>query len=253
MIQSWRVPMQPIKPSSDAERPDENPYAPPQAEPRPEADKKRAVQADSQRKEHLRRESCIRATGLLCLIIAVIVILTFGLGTLSELRRIGSSGEEGIEPWMHRRWIARMTSVISLAVIAAFTSWGLFRLRNWGRLALTIVTTLPVPAPLCGWLLLNRTANPGLEERPALKGLILLSAISALSSLPSLFLMWSPKGQMVFSPEYRETIRQTPDLRPGCSGLLPTLVAAPAGFVSYSLLMVTVLTILVMLGLIRSF
>ena len=210
--------MQQSEPSSDAERPDENPYAPPRAELRPEVDKKTADEGESQRKEHLRRESCIRVTGLLCLIMAMIIILTFGFGTLSELRRIGSSGEEGIEPWMHRRWIARMTSVISLAVIGAVTSWGLFRLKNWGRWALTIVTTLPIPALFCGWLLLPRTANPAVEESPDLVGLIAMSVVSALSSLPSLFLVWSPKGRMVFSPGYRQTIRQTPELRPGCSG-----------------------------------
>ena len=125
--------------------------------------------------------------------------------------------------------------------------------KELGRWALTIVTTLPIPALFCGWLLLPRTANPAVEESPDLVGLIAMSVVSALSSLPSLFLVWSPKGRMVFSPGYRQTIRQTPELRPGCSGFLPTLVAVPAVLVSYLMLLVTVLTILVMLGLIRSF
>jgi hypothetical protein len=169
--------MQQRKPSSDGERPDD-PYAPPRAVTIQPIEAKEIDQADSQRRKHLRRESCIRVTGLLCLIIAVIVLLAFGLGTLSELRRLSSSGEEGIEPWMYRRWIARMTSVISLAFFAAVTSWGLFRLRNWGRWALTIVTTLPVPVLICGWLLLPRTANPGLEQGPDLWGLMLLWVMS---------------------------------------------------------------------------
>jgi hypothetical protein len=244
--------MQQSKPSSDGERQDD-PYAPPRAETGQAIEEKETDQAATQRRKHLRRESCIRVTGQLCLIIAVIVFLTFGLGTLSELRRLGSSGEEAIEPWMHRRWVARMTSVISLALIAAVTSWGLFRLRNWGRWALTILTTLPVPALLCGWLLLPRAPKPGLEQSPDLGGLLLLWVMSTLSSVPSLFLMWSPKGRMVFSSGYRETIRQMPDLRPGCSGFLPTLLAVPAGFLSYSLLMVTVLMSMVMLGLIDDF
>ncbi len=139
--------MRQSEPSRDGERPDENPYAPPRAEVRPEIDQKGTDQAASQRKEHLRRELCIRVTGLLCLIMAIIVILTFGLGTLWELRAADSAERGGVEPWMHERWIVRMTSVISLAAIAAVSSWGLFRLRNWGRWALTIVTMLPVP---CG-------------------------------------------------------------------------------------------------------
>jgi hypothetical protein len=155
LIQSWRSPMKQTKPSVDDEGPDDNPYAPPRAETRPAVDEVESNPVEKRRRKHIRRESCIRLTGLLSLIMAVIVLLTFLLGTLSELRRQDSS----IEPWMHQRWIVRMASVNSLAAIAALTSWGLFRLRNWGRWALTIVTTLPVPALVCGWLLLNHAST----------------------------------------------------------------------------------------------
>jgi hypothetical protein len=64
--------------------------------------------------------------------------------------------------------------------------------------------------------------------------------------------MWSPKGNIVFSPEYRETIRQTPHLRSGCSGVFPALVALFAELFSYFVLLMSVLSILAMLGLIRS-
>ena len=152
---------------------------------------------------------------------------------------------------MYRRWVARMICVISIAVLAFVTNWGLFRLRNWGRWALTIVTTLPVPALVCGWLLLNRTANPGFKRlNPA--GLTALSVMSALSCPLLLFLMWSPRGEMVFSPEYSETIRRTPGSRAGCSGILPALAALSAELASYFVLLLTVLSILVILGLIRS-
>jgi hypothetical protein len=209
-------------------------------------------QIRKQRQDHLRRESCVRVTGLLCLILAVIVILSFGLGTLSELRKSPSFSERGIEPWMHQRWIFRMTTVISTAVIACITSFGLYKLQNWGRWAFTMVTALPASLLACGWLLLNRAAYRGLEESADPDGLIIASVVSALFSLPSLFLMWSPKGRMVFSPGYREAIRQTPDLRPGCWGILPALIVVPAALVSYFVLTMTVLLIVLMLGLIRS-
>ena len=154
--------------------------------------------------------------------------------------------------WMYRRWVARMISVISIAVLAFVTSWGLFRLRNWGRWALTIVTTLPVPALVCGWLLLNRTPSPGVQESLNPAGLITLSVMSALSGPLLLFLMWSPRGEMVFSPEYSETIRRTPGSRSGYSGILPALAALSAELASYMVLSLTVLLILVTLGLIRS-
>ncbi len=244
--------MRQSEPSRSAEQPDENPYAPPREEVRPDIDQNRSDQAASQRPERLRRESCIRVTGLLCLIVAIFAILTFGLGTLWELRAINSAGRGGVEPWMHQRWIVRMTSVISLAVIAAVFSWGLFRLRNWGRWALTIVTTLPVPVLVYGWLLLYRSENLGLQENPNPGRLISLSVLSALSCPPLLFLMWSPKGRMVFSAGYLESTRQTPRLRLGCLGTLPAVAAAAAGFVSYLLLLMAILTILAMLRLIRS-
>ena len=81
------------KPPSDAERTVENPYAPPRALESPATATAETSQARSQRQQHLRRESCIRATGLVCLIVGVLVLLSFGLGTLSELGKL-RSGEQ---------------------------------------------------------------------------------------------------------------------------------------------------------------
>jgi hypothetical protein len=235
-----------------AERPDENPYAPPRTEITPAVDEQEpdhADQASNQRTKHLRRESCIRVAGLIGLILAGCVVLTFGFGTLYELSR---QDEEALEPSVYRRWVARMSCVILIAVIAFVTSWGLFRLRNWGRWALTIVTTLPLPVLVCAWLLLNRTASPEVQESMDLAGLITVSVISALPYTLLLFLMWSPKGSVVFSLEYQKTIRQTPHLRSGCSGIFPALLAVSAEVFSYFVLLMSVLSILAMMGLIRS-
>ena len=199
-----------IKPSSRDEHQDDNPYSPPRTEIGPAVDERETDQVGNQRKKHLRRESCIRIAGLIGLILAGCTVLTFGFGTLYELYR---QDEERVEHWVFRRWVARMTCVISTAVIAFVTSWGLFRLRNWGRWALTIVTTLPLPVLVCAWLLLNRTANPEIEESIDPVGLSIVCVLSAFPSTFLLFLMWSPKGRTVFSPEYRETVRQTPHLR----------------------------------------
>lgn len=242
--------MQESKPSADTKRPDENAYAPPRAGKSPGGDDKKIQRLESLRKKHLHRESCIRLTGLLVLLVAVIVILTLGLVTLSELQRLDPASE-GIEPWMYRHGIVPNTIVILLAIVAAVTSWGLYRQKDWGRWALTIVTTLSVAVLLCSWLLLilNDTARRGESHDRA--ELTSLSVMSALSSTLLLFLMWSPKGKMVFSPEYRETIRQTPHLRPGCWGILPALLIVPGAFVNYFVLLLAVLSILAKLGLIR--
>ena len=57
---------------------------------------------------------------------------------------------------------------------------------------------------------------------------------------------------MVFSPEYSETIRRTPGSRAGCSGIFPALAAVSAELASYLVLLMTMLSILVMFGVIRS-
>jgi hypothetical protein len=244
--------MQQSMPPSDAERPVENPYAPPRALESPAATTTESSQARSHRQQHLRRESCIRATGLLCFIVGVIVLLSFGLGTLSELRKL-SSGERDIDPWIYRRWIARMATVNSLAFIATVTSWGLFQLRNWGRWSVTIISVIPVPILLCSWLVHGSSGDPSIQESLDSFGSIALSIVSALSCAPQLFLLWSPKGKTVFSPGYQEIMQQTPDLRGGCLGFLQALLMIPASCTSYFVLMMTTLNTLVIFGLIRSF
>jgi hypothetical protein len=238
-----------VEPSNPAERPDENPYAPPRDDRRASVDETETGQVESQRTKHLRRESCIRNAGLISSILAGCVVLTFSVGALFELYR---QEEQDIELSIYRRWVARMICVISIAILAFVTSWGLFWLRNWGRWALTMVTTVPLPVLVCAWLLLNRTANPEVQESIDPVGLTILCVVSALPYTFLLFLMWSPKGSMVFSPEYRETIRQTPHLRSGCSGIFPALVTVSAALYSYYVLMMSVLSILAMMGLIRS-
>jgi hypothetical protein len=241
--------MQQSEPPRRDEQRDENAYAPPRAALTPVVDQNPTDHAENQRRKHLRREACIRVAGLIGLFLAGFVVLTVGFGALSERHR---QQAEGIEPWMYRRWVARMVCVGLIAVLAFATSWGLFRLRNWGRWALTVVTTLPVPALVCGWHLRILAANPGVQEKLNPAALTTLSALSALSCPLLLFLMWSPRGEMVFSAEYSETIRRTPRSRPGCSGIMPALAALTAELASYLVLLLTVLSILAMLGLITS-
>jgi hypothetical protein len=242
--------MQQTKPSPDADPPRENPYAPPAAEESSAVNDGNTDEAGSQRQKHLRRETCIRITGLLSLILAVAVLLSFGLGTHYELQKT-LTGERDIEPWMYRRWIARMATVNSLAFVATVTSWGLFRLRNWGRWALTLVSVVPLPIVICSWLIGTRSADPTVQDYSVSS--IALTIVSALSCTPQLFLLWAPKGDMVFSPGYRKIIEQTPELRGGCLGFLQALLFIITSLVSYIVLMVAMLNTLMILGLIRSF
>jgi hypothetical protein len=132
LIQSCGGPMQPTKLFADGERPDDDPYAPPRAGTNPEVDEKETDQVGNQRKEHLRRESCIRVAGILGLILAGYAVLTFVLVPLSELYDPESLGEEGIVPWMFQRWVARSICDILIAVLAFVTSWGLLIYETGG-------------------------------------------------------------------------------------------------------------------------
>jgi hypothetical protein len=243
--------MQDDKPSSDGKTPDDNPYAPPRNE-RMSAVEETVTDHRKQREEHLRRESCIRVTGLLCLILAIFVILSFGLGALYELRTSDISAEAAIDSWLYRRWLARMTGVISIAVVAAVVSFGLYWLRSWGRWWLTIVALLHASLLLIAWLLLGIVSRPEIQEYVDPTGLFVMSVVSALSSLPLLLLVWSRKGRTVFAPGYLETIRRTSDLRPGCSGSVLALCVVPTVLVWHVTLLMTVLLIVLMLGFISS-
>ena len=98
----------------------------------PAVDEKGTDQVGNQRKEHLRRESCIRVAGIFGLILAGYAVLTFVLVPLSELYDPESLGEEGSEPWMYRRWVARTICDILIALLAFVTSWGLIPATELG-------------------------------------------------------------------------------------------------------------------------
>jgi hypothetical protein len=244
--------MLPTNESEPSEQPNDNPYAAPKAEIRPLPEATGSVTDEGPKKRHLRRETSLRVGGLFGLIVACLVILAFGLGILSEIRRFDSLSGEGGEPWLYQRWVVRMTGVMSLAVLAATSCWGLFRLRNWGRWTLTIVTVLPIPALLCGWFLLNRTTNPTLQATLNPGGLTALSVMSVPSCSLLLSLMWSPKGRTVFEFGYVKAIRKGPHERAGCLAIIVAFGVALAGLASYIVLLITALSILVILGLIHS-
>ncbi len=236
-------------PLGGGEWPGDNPYAPPQAPILPAVDEKPTDQDWNQRTKHLRRESCIRIAGLFGVLLAGFVVLVFGLVLIVEFY---GQEEDEIPSWMYRRWVARLISVISIAVLAFVTNWGLFRLRGWGRWALTVSTTLPVPVLFCGWILLINTPSTGGQESVNPAGLTTLSVMSALSCPLLLYVMWSSSGQMAFSPGKSESIRRTLASRAGCSSIFAALVVLSAESVSYVVMLVIVLTMLAKLELIRS-
>jgi hypothetical protein len=230
-------------PSGGAERQADNPYAPPQAEIGPQVDERETVAGANQLARQPTREIAFRLGGLLGFILAIVVILAFGYGILARVRDANDFGGRGIELGMPQTWIV-LASVISLSTIATATSWGMFRLQNWARWALTIAATLSVPTLFCVGFLAHQTVKPGFRENFNYNAFTVFCVMSLLSCLMLLFLMWSPIRRTVFSPGYRNLARQMPNVRQGCFGLILAVIVVLAGSMSYFALLLSLLTIL---------
>lgn len=241
--------MQQTNPPSDGERWDD-PYQPPQVKTNPATEQKENDQAERQRNLHLLRESSIRLTGLLGMIMAVCAALLFTLYVYDLFYHPDVFDKNGSAPLTAPPWFLP-TSFFLLLMIEGATSWGIYRLRNWGRWGLTIVTSFPVLIILCGWFLLKIVGNQAIRKLIDQVSLSIYFVISGLCCTLLLFLMWSSEGRTVFSPGYCEIMRQTPRLRPGCSGIGLAFLAGLAEFISYILFFLSVLSALVMLGLIQ--
>ncbi|WP_145272671.1 hypothetical protein [Tautonia plasticadhaerens] len=182
----------------------------------------------------------------------MLVLLSFGLGTLSQLGGPDSFEARGIEPWMRRRWVARMSSVLSLALVAAWASWGLFLLRRWARWLLTCVAALPIPLVAGGWVLLVGGFDPVLRGRIEAGGLVALSATSVVSCDLLYALLWSPRARTVFLPKSAGKSVVKDRERVGCSAIAGASGVALAVLLWFYVLLMTVLSTLVVLGMIRS-
>ncbi len=147
--------------SEDEDRLDENPYAAPLADLGRMPHGQEPGDDDKDIRRRRRRARILRLGGLIGLIKAVLVLLSFGLGTLSQLGGPNSLEAQGIEPWMQRRWVARMSSVLCLALVAAWACWGLYLLRVWARWLLTCVAVMPIPFLAGGWVLVVGGFEPG--------------------------------------------------------------------------------------------
>jgi hypothetical protein len=230
----------------------ENPYAPPKAEIGLPDDRLAADWDETVRRRLSVRAAAIRVAGRTCFAIAGLVLLTFGGGTISQLVDADASGRDVIAPWMHRRWVARMACVLTLAAIAAVASWGLSYQRNWARWALALVAALPVPVLFWGWILL---ATAGKSENPAPlnpMGLASLTALWAVSSPGFLYLLWSRGSAAVFSEKNSDLIASLRSARAGFPGTLLGLGASLAILAAFFVLLFTLLLLIVGLGIIVS-
>jgi hypothetical protein len=205
-----------------------NPYAAPQAE-------IRATSLPRDDAGPVWQQATLRLGGWLGLTLAALVFVTFGLGIYSEFKKIVAA--DGVfDVAIHREWIAHMVLVGLACILAAITSLCLTRIR--GRLALTLVTMVPLPALFFCYLLTRASAQPRPVEQPW--GMALGSAFALPFYFVILFVLWSSKR--TFAPTQAKS-------RTGCLTILAALAFVICEGVAYTALVLSAAGMLYLLGL----
>jgi hypothetical protein len=193
--------MSTFDPKPDA---DINPYAPPSASlegpPAELTDEQSRVEAI--RKKYLNHEASVQSVGSLHILVAVIN----GLGTLGVLTSLFSGPPQMI-----------LAELFFVVIYGGFTALnfalgiGLRRLKTWARWVEVALTVLGMASllVLAIWIALTTAGEPTA---------VLIFLIWWIIPAYILYILLSAKGRMVFSPEYREVIEQTPHIkyRMGC-------------------------------------
>src|SRR4051812_31830654 len=122
--------------------PDLDPYFVPESDGLKDDAKWAPPREEDIRRDLLPTEAAFRVAGTIGMVLGASVFVIFAVPVSGMLREAGEPG--GIllgEDWRWRRWVARMASVLTLAVVGAVTSWGLRRRRPWTRWSLIVLGT----------------------------------------------------------------------------------------------------------------
>jgi len=149
------------------------------------------------RNENIRHEASIRSVGTLYYLGALILIGLAVSGLLTEDDRT----------WMLKIFTAAF--LIGFAVLQVFVGTGLLKLRHWAIVPAAILSAF------------------------GLLGFPLGTVINAYI----LYLIFSKKGRVVFSPGYRTIIAQTPEIKFRTSGVIWMLLVLLAVVLVSSLVM----------------
>ena len=171
-----------------------NPFAPPEESIWvTENDNRPAVEI---RKYHLSHEASVQSVGVLYLLGSVVLILAAALWLVGPLPLGGNA--------FVRFELGFAAGLLLVGIAQCFLAFGLRRLRKWTRIPTGILSAF------------------GLLGFP----------LGTLISAYILYVIFSKKGAMVFSDEYKEIIRQTPEMKYRTSivvwiflGLLVLLIA----------------------------
>ncbi len=135
------------------------------------------------RQEHIKHEASIKSVGTLYLIGGVLMVLS-GFGMMAGAAA-GSSGGGDFGPEAAGFMIGMTIFYLVIGVLMVFLAFGIRKLKSWVRIPVTILSGL------------------GLLNIP----------IGTLINGYILYLVWSKKGKMVFSDEYKQVIEATPHIK----------------------------------------
>lgn len=204
--------------------------------------------------EHLPIETAFRVAGNAAMILGSLVFVLFGVPVSFMLNRGGEpDGILRAEDWLWNRWVARMASVLTVAVLGTVLGWGLKRRCPWSRWALLLVGAVP-PATLIVCLVLRTVlAHPGLRSVIDPAAVLLASVFVFPASLAVCWMGLSRRGRAVYARSYNDLIARTPKVTPASrQGRLIGLGLAWALFILIWALMIQFLCGLAVLGVIRS-
>ena len=209
---------------------------------------------DAIRRDLLPTEAAFRVAGTTAMILGASVFVVFAVPVSSMLRH--ADGPDGLlvdEDWLFRRWVARMTTALTLAVLASLMGSGLRRRRPWARVALIGLGGVPILALIAGLVL--RATGMGQAVREFSDALVLpcVGAIVYPASLAAFWAAFSRRCRAVFDPDYDDLIARTPKLTPRLrTGLWGGLGLAWALLILFWMLTFSILGVLAVRGVIRS-
>lgn len=206
------------------------------------------------RRDLLPTEAAFRVAGTVGMVLGASVFVIFAVPVSGMLREAGEPGGVLLdEDWRWRRWVARMASILTLAVVGAVTSWGLSRRRPWARWALIVLGAVPPSALVAGLGLRIGVAAPGLRELGDIMTMPCVGVVVFPASIAAYWAACSRRGREVLGPHYEGMVARTPKLSPRLStGLLAGLGLAGATVILYWTLDLMFLGVLAACGVIRS-
>lgn len=147
--------------------------------------------AEAIRRRYLSHEASVKAIGSLSIFGAVVLGCMMFYALAQALGLVAPSDEELREmEYGHLVYAGVAAVFLVLAVISALVGIGLRRLRPWARWVETAFCALGL-----------------------IVGLVTFNVLGVLFDICILYLMQSSKGEMVFSPAYKNIIAQTPQIK----------------------------------------